>query len=56
VIRSASLGVCPVTGLRATSLTEKIPNCLALPSLSQALTGVRTKTGMTLVVLVWYSA
>ena len=31
-IRSASLGVCPVTGFLVMSLTEKIPNCIALPS------------------------
>lgn len=27
-IRSASLGVTPVTGSRVMSLTEKIPNCI----------------------------
>ena len=30
-IRSASLGVAPVTGFRVTSLTEKIPNCIVPP-------------------------
>ncbi len=29
-IRSASLGVDPVTGFREMSLTEKIPNCITL--------------------------
>ena len=28
-IRSASLGVYPVTGSRVMSLTEKIPNCMS---------------------------
>jgi hypothetical protein len=27
-MRSASLGVWPVTGFRVMSLTEKIPNCM----------------------------
>jgi hypothetical protein len=30
-IRSASAGVCPDTGSRVMSLTEKIPNCMAPP-------------------------
>ena len=29
-MRSASLGVLPVTGFRVMSLTEKIPNCIAV--------------------------